>query len=261
MRIKTFITILLTAMILIAAATLGVTTVYRVSAVTLEVSVVSEEAKSEAESLEARLSARYKKQNIFTVKNGEAKEEFADYPYFRLTGLKKSYPNRLIVTATEDAEVYAAEKSDLSGYYILGADGTLLCERKTPENRTDKKNNVILKGVSVFGDLGNVPEGEDFGTALAFCRSLDEPFGGIRSNVVSVSLRAPVSSSEYSVLQIEMREGVKVNVYNPSGDAKKKAEAFCSFYSGLSAAERLSGRIDVTDYALENGTYRVTYSS
>lgn len=261
MRIKTFVTILLTAVILIAAATLGVTTVYRVSAVTLEVSVVSEEAKAEAESLEARLSARYKKQNIFTVKSGAAKEEFADYPYFRLTGFKRSYPNRLIVTATEDAEVYAAEKPDSSGYYILGADGTLLCERTTPENRTDKKNNVILKGVFVSGELGSVPEDKDFTAALAFCCSIDGLFGGIRSNVVSVSLRAPASSSEYSVLQIDMREGVKVNVYNPSGESGKKAAAFCEFYCGLSAAERLSGRIDVTDFALENGSYRVTYSS
>ena len=260
MRMKTLLTILLTAIVFIAAATLGVTAVYRVSAVTLEVSVVSEEAKTEAELLEKALSSRYKKESMFSVKEAWAKEEFAHYPYFRMISFKRSYPNRLIITATEDPEVYALENTYQSGYYILGGDGTVLCEREMPFNRTDGKANVILTGITVSATLGRVPTETAFVSALAFCRTLDGLFGGLRGNVVSLSLNAPVSAPEYSSLKLIMREGATVNVFNPFNGAEKKAESFYSFYKELGASQRLSGRVDVTDFALENGAFRVTYS-
>ena len=260
MRMKNLIAILLTAVIFVAVAVLGVSTVYRVSAVTLEVSVVSDDARTEASTLEKQLSALYKKESIFSVTDGKAKEVFADYPYFRLTGLKKSYPNRLIFSATEDPEVYAFEKEGKDGYYILGGDGTLLCERKTPENRRDKKANVVVSGLKVSGALGAVPEGEDFATLLTFLSALDRTFGGIRTSVVAVNVSNPTSSPEYTNFLLTMREGVTVNVYNPASGTVQKAEALTAFYNGLSVSERLSGRIDVTDYLSENGKYKVTYS-
>ena len=71
MRMKNLIAILLTAVIFVAVAVLGVSTVYRVSAVTLEVSVVSDDARTEASTLEKQLSALYKKESIFSVTDGK----------------------------------------------------------------------------------------------------------------------------------------------------------------------------------------------
>ena len=67
MRKKTFLTVLLTALIFISATVLALTTVYRVSAVTLEISAISEEAKTEAATLEKEIASKYKGKNIFSV--------------------------------------------------------------------------------------------------------------------------------------------------------------------------------------------------
>ena len=85
MRKKTLVTVLLTVILFISACVLTVATVYRVSAVTLEISVVSEEAKGEAEELEKAIAAKYKKESIFSVTKRAAKKEFERYPHLRMT--------------------------------------------------------------------------------------------------------------------------------------------------------------------------------
>lgn len=57
-----------------------------------------------------------------------------------------------------------------------------------------------------------------------------------------------------------MREGVKVYVRNPQNLTEKKASAFVSLYLSLKSEERLGGRIEVTDDALNPGEVRVSYS-
>lgn len=56
-----------------------------------------------------------------------------------------------------------------------------------------------------------------------------------------------------------MREGVKAYIRNPLTLTREKAAAFAAFYIGLEADERLGGRIEVTDDALEPGQVRVSY--
>ena len=118
MHKRNVIAIILTALIFIAAALLGVSSVYRVSAVTLDVSVISEAAKGEADELQRKLAERYRDESIFFVEKQEAEEEFAAFPYFRMVSFKKTYPNRLVIQANEDAELFAVDRGN--GYYILG---------------------------------------------------------------------------------------------------------------------------------------------
>lgn len=122
MHKRNVIAIILTALIFIAAALLGVSSVYRVSAVTLDVSVISEAAKGEADELQRKLAERYRDESIFFVEKQEAEEEFAAFPYFRMVSFKKTYPNRLVIQASEDAELFAVDRGN--GYYYLGGDGT-----------------------------------------------------------------------------------------------------------------------------------------
>ncbi len=62
MRGKNLLIIILTVALFLSASVLGVTTVYRVSEVTVNAPVVSEEAKSEAQALQTRLKEAYARQ-------------------------------------------------------------------------------------------------------------------------------------------------------------------------------------------------------
>lgn len=242
---KKFLTILLTTVLFLAATVLTVSSVYRVGAVTLELTAVSEAAKEEASLLENTLSELYKTKSIFFVEDEQAKEAISAYPHFRLTGFEKAYPNRLIFYCAEDAEVYAVQKED--GYYVLGADGTVLTERSTPYNRSDGKANVVLRGFSFQAMLGSVPSDETFRFVLAFARTLDVSFGGIRSNVKEISITNTEYRPDDVVLKMTMREGLVVTVYNPANSPEKKAENCYAFYSEMKTAERMSGELFVSD--------------
>ena len=67
MRKKTLITILLSAVIWISAAVLAVTSVYRVSAVSLDLAHISVEAIAEGEEIERLLGEAYKTESMFKV--------------------------------------------------------------------------------------------------------------------------------------------------------------------------------------------------
>ena len=112
---KKIITIVLTAVLFLSAVVLGINSVYRVTEVALEINFVSEDAKTEAEELKARLLETYDKRSVFEVKQEESDSIFAEFPYFRLTAFKKEFPNRIVVEATEDAEVFAVSAGEGKG--------------------------------------------------------------------------------------------------------------------------------------------------
>lgn len=274
MHKRSIITILLTILVFSAAVVLGVSSVYRVNAVTLEVSVISEVAEEEADSLQEKLLSRYQSESIFFVDERAAEEEFAAFPYFRMVSFRKQYPNRLVIEATEDAEMFAVEKGD-GNYYILGPDGTILGVRGDTANRSDGGANVVVTGLSASGEKGEVLGGDGCIPALlSFCRAADSVLNGLRSNVVSVEVVRPTSSSEDMYFCLSMREGVKIYVHNPENLTAAKAERALGFYLGtlpdrpeesedrqewMTDAKRLGGRIIVTDDAYDGENVLVSY--
>ena len=54
MRIRNVVAVVLTAIVFLSAAALGVSNVYRVDAVTLDVSVISDAAREEADALQKK---------------------------------------------------------------------------------------------------------------------------------------------------------------------------------------------------------------
>ena len=259
MHKRNVIAIILTALIFIAAALIGVSSVYRVSAVTLDVSVISEAAKGEADELQRKLAERYRDESIFFVEKQEAEEEFAAFPYFRMVSFKKTYPNRLVIQASEDAELFAVDRGN--GYYILGGDGTILGVREDAANRSDGADNIVVTGLSAFGEKGELLGGdENISYLLTLCSTVSLQLDGLRSNVLSIEVTKPTSVAKDVSFCLSMREGVKVYVRNPQNLTEKKASAFVSLYLSLKSEERLGGRIEVTDDALNPGEVRVSYS-
>ena len=158
-----------------------------------------------------------------------------------MVSFRKEYPNRLVISASEDAEVFAAAREDGS-YYILGGDGTILGIREDSSNRSDaaptSSSRVFplrAKGGGARGD-GCIP------ALLSFCRAADSLLNGLRSNVVSVEVVRPTSSSEDMYFCLSMREGVKIYVHNPENLTAAKAERALGFYLGtLPTAQKKAG--------------------
>lgn len=261
MHKRSIITILLTILVFSAAVVLGVSSVYRVNAVTLEVSVISEVAEEEADSLQKKLLSRYQSESIFFVDERAAEEEFAAFPYFRMVSFRKQYPNRLVIEATEDAEMFAVEKGD-GNYYILGPDGTILGVRGDTANRSDGAENILVTGLSATGNRGEILTGDEcIRPLIDFCAEADSRLNGLRSNLVSVEVMKPTSSSADISFCLVLREGVKAYVRNPLNLTQEKAKDFADFYLSLDTDKRLGGRIEVTDDALNPGQVRVFYSA
>lgn len=242
-RQKKFWVILLSAILFLSGASLGVSAVYRVEKVTLESSLVSKEAEGQAQVLRERLEEAYARESIFFVSERTAQEIMTEFPYFRLTGFEKSHPNRLIVKIAEDAEVYAVETPGV-GYYILGEDGTVLGARETPVNVLNGAENVLIQGVSVVGENGKLPAGDPhFNSVLALCKALSLQLGGIRSNVVSVEV---FTREPETIYRLTMREGVKLYFGDPTQKTQEKAEAAVRAYRDLSDEQKLIGRMVIS---------------
>jgi len=242
---KKILVIVLPALVLLSGATLGFSAVYRVEDVTLNLSFVTEEARAEGEKLQAELETAYARRSTFFAKENEANEVLANYPYFHLTAFEKSYPKRLILTVTENAEIYAVEKEAGKAYLILGADGTLLETREHYINALNGDENVLLKGVAVTEELGKIPTGDDcFATMLAMCHSFSEKLDGVRRNVVSVEV---IRREPELLFKVTMREGVVIYFNAPADYTDEKVTEAVGVYQALQQDEKLTGRIYILE--------------
>ncbi len=243
MRKKTIV-ILLTAIVFIAVAVLGTVTVFRVRSVAVDAAVISKAATEEVKDLQARLLSVYEKESTFFLDDKKARDIAEDFPYFRVTGFKKSYPDKIILQVVEDAELFAIKKADSEDSYIVGGDGTVLAIRRSVLNRLDDQPNIIVEGIglAVSGEKGEKLQGNGVNTLLDFCQIMSERLNGLRDNVekITVLKYAP----EYC---FTMREGVKIYIGAPDTLTKQKADALLEKYLSLTDSQRMQGRIIVGD--------------
>lgn len=250
---------LLTGIVFLSSVVLGITSTYRIDAVTVLPAVVSEAAKSEAEALQQQLFEAYEKDSYFSVDKEKAEKIMQDFPYFRMVSFKKSHPNRIIVEVVEDEELYAVPVAGVeNSYYILGVDGTVLGIRDSYSNRLDGAENLLLKGFTAVGERGKKLSGDvNLNTTLELCQEMSRLLGGIRRNAVLVEVLNFTSSQADTILRFSMREGIKIYIGNISSLTKEKAAAAIEKYYSLSDDERLTGRIAVSD---NNGEIVVGYA-
>ncbi len=237
---KKFLTIVLTVLLFLSAVGLGVSTVFRVDAVAVEVTSISQSAKSDAAALRAELQSLYKQESIFSVEEAKAKSALAKYPYFRMTEFTKAYPNRLVVKIVEDAETYAV-KGEGESWYILADDGTVLDIRSSSKNRIDGFDNVLINGIEGEGERGGALSGDEcWQSMLALCQKMNNVLGGIRKNVASVEV---LFRKPQTIFRITMTEGVKIYIDHPDALTEQKAVSALDKYLSLSDEQRITGRI------------------
>ncbi|MBR2442550.1 MAG: FtsQ-type POTRA domain-containing protein [Clostridia bacterium] len=248
--------ILLTALIFLSVSILGISAACRVEQVNLNTSLVTAEARTQAEKLQARLNEAYDKDSLFFADDEKAKDILKEFPYFHIVSFEKSYPNRLIINVVEGAEVYALEKQAGEEYYILGADGTVLDIRSTFVNELNGEENVVIKGLNVSAENGEIPTGDGyFSSVLNLCEEISSALGGIRRNVTMVEVFA---RGPEPIFVVTMREGVKLYIGAPDVLTKEKVQKALGAYMGLSNQEKTFGRIAVSD---KNGEILCSYSA
>lgn len=247
MQKKNVLIIILTTLVFLSAACLGVISVFRINFVTVNAPVVSTEAKEEAEQLQKKLYEAYEGENIFSADETLATEVFEQFPYFKMTSFAKEYPNRIVIQATEDVELFAFEKDETT-YYILGADGTLLGERDSSINRSDNASNIVVTGVEIEAQVGEIATNDEcLAWLYSFCDKTSELLGGIRKNVTAIEILRPTSSATEMMFKIHFKEGVVAYVRNPASFTENKAEELVKKYVSLSDSQRLRGMIVITD--------------
>lgn len=247
MQKKNVLIIILTALVFLSAASLGVVSVFRINFVTVNAPVVSQEAKAEAEELQKKLYEVYEGENIFSMDESVATEIFEQFPYFKMTAFEKQYPNRIVIEATEDVELFAVKKDETS-FYILSADGTLLSERDSAINRSDNASNIVVTGVDIQAAEGEIANNDEcLAWLFEFCQKTSKLLGGLRKNVTSIEILRPTSSVTEMMFKLHFKEGVVAYVRNPSVFIGGKAEKMVEKYLALSDSERLRGMIFVTE--------------
>lgn len=255
---KKWLVILLSVALFVGTAVLGVSATFRVNAVTLQVSEISQSAQEEAEELLQRLEEVYLDESIFSVKESDADDVLAEFPYFRITSFRCSYPNRVVVGIAEGEEVFAVEGANEQGeYYILNGEGTVLGVRADAANRLDGSRNVVLKKYTGVGGKGERLSGDvAISPTIAFCSVLSQKLNGIRGNVcfVEVIARTNTETEDGVVLMLQMQEDVKLYVYAAERATQEKAERAIEYYLTMDVSNRMSGGLMV----YENGEGEVT---
>ncbi len=246
--------IILSLLLFLSAAVLGVSAVYRVNEITVFAPAISDEAKTEAEDLKKRLLEAYKKQSTFFADREEADKVMEDFPYFRIISFEKAYPNRLVIEVREDAEVYAVANLQEEGtYYILNADGVVLGMRDNPANRSTDGHNVILRGtekapLTAVGKKGEVLSGDECLPALfAFVKCVSTELEGIQRNVLTVEIDRPASDDAEITIKLYMKEGVTLYVRNPLSQTEAKAERIIEEYTALGDKQKTEGILVLFD--------------
>ncbi len=258
--------IILSLLLFLSAAVLGVSAVYRVNEITVFAPAISDEAKTEAEDLKKRLLEAYKKQSTFFADREEADKVIEDFPYFRIISFEKAYPNRLVIEVREDAEVYAVANLQEEGtYYILNADGVVLGVRDNPANRSTDGHNVILRGtekapLTAVGKKGEVLSGDECLPALfAFVKSVSAKLEGIQRNVLAVEIDRPASDEAETTIKLYMKEGVTLYVRNPLSQTEAKAERIIEEYTALGDKQKTEGILVLFD-GEEGEDFEIYYS-
>ena len=248
MRKKKVWVFILTLLMFLSAAVLGISTVYRVNEVTLYAPVVSQEAQLEAKALQDKLFAAYEKDSTLFTSEEKAKQVIDEFPYFHLTKFEKAYPNRIVIEVQEQAEVFAVPASDNAGYYILGETSTVLGVRETCENRSDGVELVLITGLNATGEKGEPLGGDDcLDSLFTVLGQMHQRLDGIRRNLRSVEVQRPATDEKQMMFVCTTVEGVKLYIRNPNQNTLEKANAAIDAYFALSDAERLTGMVLVYD--------------
>lgn len=254
MKKRVILTSVVSFVLLAAVIAAGLNAVYTVSYINAVYLTFSEAGDAEAQALRLRLDEFIGKSTTF-LDLADVESVVSEYPCFRVEKIEKNYPDTLALTIAERKEAFSYVQPS-GGYAILDEEGYYLFNSMENVSRTGDPN-IVLTGFSFDLKIGNTVGGSYSKELLETFLALKEVLSEVRANVLSVSLvceGSPANPNSY-LFRIEMREGVAIELVNPSVKAGEKALAAVQYYAGvgeyegcgLSDLERTAGVITVVN--------------
>ena len=232
--------------LLLAVVAAGLNVIFTVSYIEASFSTLSEQGEAEAQSLKGELDGFVGKSMTF-LKLDEVEKTVEKYPSFRIESVKKKFPKTVEISIQERRELFAYQLND-GKYAMIDSEG--MCVRLSDDNisRTGGEN-VLLKNFTLPLEVGQKVEEAYFDALLNAFAGFENYIADVRANVREVTLK--IGGSENNPLthlfEIEMQEGVIVELYNPLSRAEEKAKAAMEKYNELGDIEKMYGYITVTE--------------
>lgn len=240
--------------LLLAVVAAGLNLVFTVSYMDVAFYAFSETGEREAVLLKEELDGFVGKSTTF-LKQSDVEETVSKYPGFRLDGFHKKFPHTVEIKLSERRETYAFRSAD-GKYAVLDEAGNFLYDKDENANRTGGEN-ILLDGFSFSVSAEGKTEGQYAERLAEVFSVLDETFTAPRANVLGIRLERPASDLKNDLFCFVMREGVKIDLLNPSEKTAEKMRAALEKYLSLKDGERICGRITVAD---AGGDIKTEYS-
>ena len=209
---------------------------------------------SKSERLQNFLEEKYLHKNYLFFEEENIYEAVAEIGggYLEVTGIEKTFPNKISVSVKEKYEAYTFVVFDESGeidsetgepkatYYVVGDDGTVLnIDTKNRNNVSNKIRNIEIVGVGF-----NVPQVGDKFTVTEQYRSayaaLQTFIGkindrGMRGNILRITYWQqegydPADWQSIAYFIVETTEGVQMQIFDPVRNAAEKADLVLDIY-------------------------------
>lgn len=231
--------------LLLAVIAAGLNVVFTVSYIDASFSTFSAQGEEEAKELKKELDGFVGSSMTF-LDLSSVSEKVEKYPCFQLVSVKKKFPKTVEVSVKERKELFAYKTAD-GKYAMIDSEG--ICLRTSDENvsRTGGEN-ILLTNFNLDVAVGARTQGNYFEALLKTFSGFSTCLKDARANVREVTLG--FSSNEDNPLtnrfDIEMQEGVLVELYDPLSYAEVKAEKAAKFYEELGDVTRMYGCITVT---------------
>ena len=202
-----------------------------------------------SEEIQQQLEEKYLRKNYLFFEEENIREVVAQVGggYLEVTGIEKTFPNKISVSVKEKYEAYTFVLNDT--YYVVGDDGTVL------NIDTENHNNIEGRNIEIVGIGFNVPKvGDKFTvteqysgayTALqAFIAEINAR--GMRGNILRIrysTLGISDPSNNYSYFVVDCVEGVRFWIISPEIRTNEKLQATLDAYVNLPDERRLYGYI------------------
>ncbi len=243
MKTRVILTTLVAFLLLVAVTAAGLNAVFTVTNVRSEFRTYSADGERDAAALRTELDGFVGASTTFFDLD-EIRGAVEKYPCFRLEEVKKEFPSTLRVVVRERRETFAVALEE-GGYAVLDEEGNYLYGKEENVNRVFGAN-ILLEGFDPISSAGT-PGGAYFDAWREVASVFEEALTEIRANVVSVTLMRTTSVERNDFFRIRMREGVVVDIGNPSFKPTEKAQLAVRDYLALADEERIFGFITVVD--------------
>lgn len=201
-----------------------------------------------SERIQQQLEEKYLRKNYLFFEEENIREVVAEEGggYLEVTGIEKTFPNKISVSVKEKYEAYTFVLNDT--YYVVGDDGTVLSVSDKNENNIEGRN------IEIVGVGFNVPQVGDKFTVTEQYRSayaaLQTFIGrindrGMRGNILRITYWQqagydPADWQSIAYFIVETTEGVQMQIFDPVRNAAEKADLVLDIYENpyvMSAGE------------------------